>query len=124
MGYAYIALTILLTVYGQVILKWQVSLAGTLPSTGGEKAAFLFGLLLRPWVLSAFAAAFLASIAWMAAMTKFDLSYAYPFMSLNFVLVLILSWLLFHEALSVSRVAGLLLIIVGILVGSQAQRTP
>jgi multidrug transporter EmrE-like cation transporter len=122
-GYAYIALTILLTVFGQLILKWQVALAGPLPPTASAKAAYFLGLLFRPWILGAFAAAFLASIAWMAAMTKFNLSYAYPFMSLTFVLVLLLSWLLFHEPLSVSNVIGLLLIIAGIIVGSQAQRT-
>jgi multidrug transporter EmrE-like cation transporter len=124
MGYVYIALTILLTVYGQVVLKWQVSLAGALPASASAKAAFFLGLLLRPWVVSAFAAAFLASIAWMAAMTKFDLSYAYPFMSLNFVLVVLLSGLLFHESISVPRLVGLSLIIIGIIVGSQMQRTP
>jgi|ERR1022692_3916172 multidrug transporter EmrE-like cation transporter len=122
MGYVYIAMTILLTVYGQVVLKWQVTLSGSMPSDGGAKAAFLLSLLLRPWVLSGFAAAFLASIAWMAAMTKFDLSYAYPFMSLNFVLVLLLSGFLFHEPLSTPKVIGLALIMLGIIVGSQAER--
>jgi multidrug transporter EmrE-like cation transporter len=122
MGYVYIAMTILLTVYGQVVLKWQVTLSGSMPSDGGAKAAFLFSLLLRPWVLSGFAAAFLASIAWMAAMTKFDLSYAYPFMSLNFVLVLLLSGFLFHEPFSTPKVIGLALIMLGIIVGSQAER--
>jgi multidrug transporter EmrE-like cation transporter len=122
MGYVYIAMTILLTVYGQVVLKWQVTLSGSMPSGSGDKAAFLFSLLLRPWVLSGFAAAFLASIAWMAAMTKFDLSYAYPFMSLNFVLVLLLSGFLFHEPLSTPKLIGLALIMLGIIVGSQAER--
>ena len=31
MGYFFIALTVLLTVYGQLILKWQVGLAGPVP---------------------------------------------------------------------------------------------
>jgi multidrug transporter EmrE-like cation transporter len=124
MGYAYIALTIVLTVYGQVVIKWQVSLAGAMPSHAGEKVAFLLGVLLKPWVVSAFVAAFLASIAWMAAMTKFDLSYAYPFMSLNFVLVVALSAWFFHEAITLPRVIGLLLIVVGIFVGSQTHRAP
>jgi len=122
MGYVYIAMTILLTVYGQVVLKWQVTLAGTMPQDNGDKAAFLMSVLLRPWVLSGFAAAFLASIAWMAAMTKFDLSYAYPFMSFNFVLVLVLSGFLFHEPLSTPKLIGLALIILGIIVSSRAER--
>ena len=121
MGYAYIAATVLLTVYGQVVVKWQVSLAGAMPASSADKSMFLLALVIRPWVLSAFAAAFLASITWMAAMTKFELSYAYPFMSMNFVLVVILSTVLFHEALSTPKVVGLVLIILGIVVGSQGR---
>ena len=118
MGYVYIALTILLTVFGQLVLKWQVSLAGSMPAAGSEKLAFLIGVLTRPWVLAGFVAAFLASVAWMAAMTKFDLGYAYPFMSLNFVLVIWLSAALFHEPLTPAKLAGLAFIVIGIVVGS------
>ena len=50
-------------------------------------------------------------------MTKFDLSYAYPFMSLSFVLVLILSALFFHEPVSMAKVLGVMLIMAGIAVG-------
>ncbi len=122
MGYPYIVLTILFTVFGQVVLKWQVSLAGAMPADGAGKVAYMGDLLVKPWVLSGFAAAFLASIAWIATMTKFDLSYAYPFMSLNFVLVLMLSAFLFHEPLSAPKLIGLALIILGIIVGSQGEQ--
>lgn len=119
MGYVYIGLTIAFTVYGQLVLKWQVGDAGPLPVESAQKLIFLIRLLLNPWVFSGFCAAFLASLAWMAAMTKFQLSYAYPFMSLNFVLVLALSSLLFHEPISTAKVAGLALIVLGIVVGSR-----
>jgi multidrug transporter EmrE-like cation transporter len=119
MGYAFIALTILLTVFGQLILKWQVNAAGPLPADSFAKLEFLARLLLKPWILSGFAAAFLASVAWMAAMTKFDISHAYPFMSLNFVLVIALSAWLFAEPVTPLKLAGLVLIVSGIVVGSQ-----
>lgn len=118
-GYLYIALTILFTVYGQIILKWQVSQAGILPGPIGEKIGFLFGLLLNPWIISGFLAAFLASLCWMASMTKFPLSYAYPFMSLAFVLVLLLSAFFFQEPLSWQKVVGMICIVAGIVVGCQ-----
>ena len=50
-------------------------------------------------------------------MTKLDLSHAYPFMSLNFVFVIILSGLLFHEVVMPPKLIGLDLIILGIMVG-------
>jgi multidrug transporter EmrE-like cation transporter len=118
-GYLYIAGTILLTVYGQLILKWQVGRAGSLPADMMEKVLFLARLLLNLWVLSGFAAAFLASMCWMAAMSKFPLSHAYPFMSLAFGLVLVLSAVFFHEPLTLSKALGLAFVIVGIVIGSR-----
>jgi len=46
-------------------------------------------LLLNPWIISGLAAALLASVTWMAAMTRLPLSHAYPFTTLAFVLVML-----------------------------------
>jgi multidrug transporter EmrE-like cation transporter len=115
----YILGTVVLTVYGQLVLKWQVGQAGVLPETVGDRLLFFLRLLLNPWVMSGIAAAFLAMICWMAAMTKFALNFAYPFMSLAFVLVLLLSGPLFHEVITVPKVCGVLLIVIGVIVSSQ-----
>lgn len=118
-GFAYVLGTVLFTVYGQIVVKWQVAKAGALPATLSEKVSFLFGLILNPWIMSGILAGFFALVCWLAAMTKFELSYAYPFMSLAFVFVLILSAVLFHEPLTVAKILGVLLIIAGIIVGSR-----
>lgn len=119
MSYIYIALTIVLTVFGQIAIKMQVLQAGPMPTAPDEKLAFFVRLLLNPWIISAFAAAFLASISWMGAMSKFQLSHAYPFMSLNFVITLGLSAWLFQEPLSMTRIAGVALICIGTIVAAQ-----
>jgi multidrug transporter EmrE-like cation transporter len=119
MGYLYIFGTIFFTVYGQLILKWQVSQAGLFPADTPGKIWFILRLLLNPWVMSGIVGAFLAFLSWMAAMTKFELSYAYPFMSLAFVLVLGLSAVFFQEAITMPKVLGLSLIILGIIIGSR-----
>jgi multidrug transporter EmrE-like cation transporter len=115
-GFLYIALTILFTVYGQMIIKWQVSNAGDFPPDLGEKLMFMVRLLLNPWVISSFAAAFMASLWWMAAMTQFELSFAYPFMSLAFVVVMVLSIMFLGEQLTWTKIAGTLIIITGLFV--------
>jgi drug/metabolite transporter (DMT)-like permease len=118
-GFAYILGTVLFTVYGQMVLKWRVVKANTLPAAFSQKIFFLLGMIWDPWVLSTIFAGFLAFLCWMAAMTKFELSYAYPFMSLSFLLVLILSAILFHEPLTVSKVVGVGLVVAGIIIGSR-----
>jgi drug/metabolite transporter (DMT)-like permease len=117
--YIYVIGTIVFTVYGQVAIKWRVSIYGNLPEPLLAKILFLLKMLYDPVILSGFFAAFLAALCWMAAMTKFELSHAYPFMALNFVLVLVLSGLFLNEPISSYKILGLIIIVVGIIVGSQ-----
>lgn len=119
LNYLYIFGTVLFTVYGQVILKWRIGNYGALPDLFQQKVLFLLRLFIDPFILSGLLAAFIASLFWMAAMTKFDLSHAYPFMAFNFVLVLILSGFLFSEAITLLKVIGITLVVLGIFVGSQ-----
>ncbi|EJN33179.1 MULTISPECIES: EamA family transporter [unclassified Pseudomonas] len=117
--YLYILATIGFTVYGQLILKWRIGKFGALPSESFEKLKFVILLLFDPIIFSGFIAAFLASLAWMAAMTKFDLSHAYPFMSLNFVVVLFLSGWLLSEPISIQKILGIALIVLGTVIAAR-----
>ncbi len=120
MDYVYILGTVVFTVYGQLILKWRIVKFGALPSPFIEKLIFLVKLIFDPFIFSGFIAAFIASLFWMGAMTKFELSYAYPFQSASFVLVFILSVFFFHESFSYYKLTGLCLIVSGIIVTSRA----
>jgi drug/metabolite transporter (DMT)-like permease len=119
MGYLYVATTIGLTVYGQLIAKWQVGKAGDFPETTSGKVHFLTHLVLNPWMISVFIGAFIAALSWFAALTKFDLNRAYPFVALSFVFVLIGSGLFFNEPITTPKVLGVVFIVIGIAVGSQ-----
>ncbi|MBB4131440.1 EamA family transporter [Xanthomonas sp. 3075] len=119
LDYLYILATIVFTVYGQLILKWRIAKFGALPTETLAKLKFLVTLLFDPAIFSGFAAAFLASLAWMAAMTRFELSHAYPFMSLNFVIVVLLSGWLLSEPLTWQRLIGVGLIVAGTMVAAR-----
>lgn len=103
-----------------MILKWRIDqLAVKLPESTSAKMLGLIGLIADPYILSGFIAAFLASLCWMAALTKFQISYAYPFIGLTFVLVFKLGAWLFAEPVTVYRVVGLTLVVAGLVVSSQ-----
>jgi multidrug transporter EmrE-like cation transporter len=121
-GYIYIGLTISLTVYAQLILKWRMSLKGESPSSLKKLISYAFNLYLDPWILSGFLIAFAASVTWSLALTKFQLSFAYPFTSISFVLVFIFSVLLFNdESFTLNKLIGLLLICLGVYISSQSK---
>lgn len=119
-SYAMVLLTVLFTVYGQLVLKWRVILAGAPPADVHGKFRFYLTLLENPWILSAFAAAFAAAMCWIAAMTRLELSKAYPFMALNFILVALFANVFFGEAITWPKVAGLGLVVLGLIVGGMA----
>lgn len=121
-GYGLVAATLLLTVYGQVALKWRMDQMGPLPDGAGPALKRLFIILFDPVIASTFVAAFAASLAWMAALTRFELSRVYPFTSLNFVLVLLISVLLLGESFDWSKAIGVALIVLGTIVASGAIR--
>ncbi len=59
------------------------------------------------------AAALLAGMAWMAALTQLELSQAYPLMGFSFVLILIFSAVCFQEPITWVKVIGVFLIVGG-----------
>lgn len=109
----YIFATIALTVYSQLIFKWRIPKFGPLPTASLGKLKFLIILLYDPIIFSGFIASFLSLLAWWAAMTKFELSYAFPLLSLNTVLLLMLSGLFLGESISFYKIVGVGLIVLG-----------
>lgn len=124
-AHGYLAMTIALSVYSQLIMKWRISgrFAGLkLPEGIWPKILILFTILFDPFVFSGLVATFVSGLCWMATMSKLEISYAYPFTSLGFAFVVVLSWLLFGETMNVWKLAGVLLIMAGIAVASQGAK--
>jgi len=119
MGFVWIAIAILLTAYGQVVLKWRMNLMGPMPGEPWHGLIYLLRAFLDVYVLSTFAAAFAAGLAWMAAMTRFELTFAYPFMAATFAVVLVCSWAFLGEAMTWNKVACICLIAVALWIGSR-----
>ncbi len=87
-----------------------------MPEGGFEKILFLFRQFLNPWIMSGLFSAFLASLAWMAAMTRLELNYAYPFMSLAFIIVMLFSVFFLNESLTLQGVVGTFMVVAGLII--------
>lgn len=112
----WILMTVAFATYSQLVLKWQMNEVGALPADLAGKAVSLLQALVRPWVLTALFATFLSGICWMVALTKFDLSYAFPFTGLSFILMFAAGALVFGEQTSLTKLLGTLLVLAGLLV--------
>ena len=126
MAHLYLVGTIVLSVYSQLIMKWRISgrFSGLrIPDGIWPKVATLFTVVFDPFIFSGLVATFISGLCWMATMSKLEISYAYPFTSLGFVAVVLLSALLFGESLNIWRIVGVLLIVVGVTVASQGAKS-
>ncbi len=113
-AWVFVALCLVGTVSGQMILKFAMGRRGSIPDDATAAVGFIGRALLDPLVLLSLALAFAASLAWIAAVSRLDLSAAYPFMSLAFVATAILSALLLGESISVARWSGIAIVVVGL----------
>ncbi len=118
MRYLYIFATLFFTVYGQIILKWRIGKMAWKPKTDSVLVAVVdyIKFLLDPFIFSGFLSAFVASVFWMLAMTKFEITEAYPFMSLAPAFVFLLGVFLLNENFTWGKVVGLVLIMIGTII--------
>ncbi len=100
----------------QIIIKWQTNQVGQLPDELGGRAWFLLEFLLRPWVLLAIFATFTSGVSWIIALTKLDLSYAYPYVAATFIIVPLLAIFILGESFTTAKLIGGILILSGIAV--------
>jgi multidrug transporter EmrE-like cation transporter len=113
-GYAFVATTIALTGLPAASRQLASQSGWSVPEVAWRQGAVPVGSHPNPWVVSVFVAATIAAVSWMAAMTRFELSRAYPFLALSFVFVLVVNEVVFGEPLTVAEVAGVVFIIAGV----------
>ena len=120
LNHFYLLLAISFSIVSQLIIKWKMSVFSFDDyETWQDKFALAFSMLLNPYSIIALILTLLAGVTWMIAMTKFEISYAYPFTLLGLVLVTIFSVVFFGESISVYKIGGIALIILGVVVISK-----
>ncbi len=121
LNHFYLLLAICFGVASQLIIKWQMSTFSFDDyETWQDKYALAFSMLLNPYIIISLILTLLAGVTWMIAMTKFEISYAYPFTLLGLVLVTIFSVVFFSESVNTYKLSGIVLIMLGIVVISKS----
>lgn len=116
----YILISVLAGAVGQIMLKRGMSSMGPLTFAFSELGSMLWRIGTNPFVVGGLAIYVSGTLFWLMALSRVELSYAYPFASLSYVVMLIASWLLFREEISVMRLAGTLVIGLGVLLISRS----
>jgi multidrug transporter EmrE-like cation transporter len=78
------------------------------------------GALFTPGVMVGLALYGFGTLLWLTALARVDVSQAYPFVGLGFVLTAILGYLIFGDPLTPQRIAGILVVMGGIWLVAQS----
>ncbi|MCL6518963.1 MAG: hypothetical protein K6T99_03970 [Armatimonadetes bacterium] len=114
---ALILFNVMLAATGQIVLKIGTSKLGGLikPNHSILEAAFCaIRAMFTPYIFAGLMIYAFSAITWIIILSRVDLSFAYPMISLSYVLVVILSALILSEKIPLIAVPGLLLICIGV----------
>jgi drug/metabolite transporter (DMT)-like permease len=117
-----ILLSVASGVAGQLAIKMGVTRAGAAALQGAGPASTLVTAFRSPLVWLGLALYGLGALAWILVLTRMDLSLAYPFLALNFVLIAIVSRVFLGETIPALRWGGIAVICLGILLIARSAR--
>lgn len=116
----YILISVVGGTIGQLMLKKGMNSLGPLTLSANNLIRTMWQMATNPWVFFGLLIYGLGTVFWLAALSRVDLSYAYPFASLSYVAMLIISYFIFGESISLLRIAGTAVIIIGVLLISRS----
>jgi len=109
-----IFVSVALAVVGQLLLKMGMLRIGKFSLNISNLVHQYARILLNPFVIGGLFGFFVSMLIWLYVLSRMELSFAYPFVALNYVLILFGSYFLFKETITPVRVIGVVVIVVGV----------
>ncbi|MBT2322030.1 EamA family transporter [Variovorax paradoxus] len=108
---------VLLNSAAQLMLKAGARALGTVTlGSGASLFAAGWGAAMQPWIIVGLGCYFVSAGLWIVALTRVDVTVAYPMLSMGYVIAALLAWQFFGETLTGTRIAGIGIILAGVVV--------
>lgn len=111
-----ILISVLMGALGQTILKLGANKLGNISLSLSNIVRDILHILIIPEILIGLILFGSSFLLWIKVLTKSDLSYAYPMVSLGYVLVALLSKFLFNEPFTFNKIIGIVMIVSGVFI--------
>jgi multidrug transporter EmrE-like cation transporter len=105
---------VMLNAAAQLLLKAGSRVIADVPFSFANGWTLAARIALNPPILGGLALYVVSVVFWILALSRVDVSIAYPMLSVGYIVTALAGWLLFSEALGAARVAGILIIIAGV----------
>ncbi|WP_419911212.1 EamA family transporter [Hoeflea sp.] len=119
----FILFTVLTNAAAQLMLKQGMLSLGPLEFAGENVVLKVLQIVFHPWVFAGLVTFVISMASHLYVLSKVELSFAYPFLSLAYVAVAVFAYLVFKEDLNAWRIAGIAFICVGTVLIAQSGRT-
>ncbi len=105
---------------GQLLLKLGLNKIGSISvNSFGALGQLFLGIVKSPMVMVGLFCYVISAAIWLVVLSAVDLSFAYPFIGLTYVLILIISKFVLKEDVNPWRWAGAAIITIGVVVISR-----
>jgi multidrug transporter EmrE-like cation transporter len=109
----FILFTVLTNAAAQLMLKQGMLSLGALDGLAGNLVVKALSVVFNPWVFAGLVTFVVSMATHLYVLSKVELSFAHPFLSLAFVVVAVAAWAFWGENLNPLRIAGIALICCG-----------
>ena len=114
--FSLILLGVLLNAFAQLLLKAGVRQIGHFDFSMANIWPISTSLATNPPIIGGLSCYVVSVVVWIMALSRVEVSIAYPMLSIGYVVNAGLAWLLFGEAVGPQRLAGIAVIIVGVVI--------
>jgi drug/metabolite transporter (DMT)-like permease len=118
--FALLMIAMCLTVTGELLLKTGMNKHGELNITFSTLVPTTIKLFTSPWVVGGFVFVFSGALFWLAVLSRWPLSLAYPLLSISYIIGIIASVVLLGEKVNMVQVGGVFVIIFGVFLISRS----
>ncbi len=98
----------------QLLLKAGTNAVGVFAFSRENLLPVGWKIATEPHIISGLACYLVSVVVWIMALSRVEVSVAYPLLSVGYVVNAIAAWYLFGEAVTVTRLIGIGIIIVGV----------
>ena len=112
-GIYFVLISVVFNVFGQYSMKLGMRKFGEVTFENNILITVL-KMFMVPNVFLGLTLYAISTVFWLVALSKIELSIAYPMLSLGYVLLMILSFFLLHESITLYKVIGTILVVAGI----------
>ncbi|MBL8526830.1 MAG: EamA family transporter [Burkholderiales bacterium] len=116
LSFMLVLIGVLLNAAAQLLLKAGTNSVGTFAFSLENALPVGWKLATEPHIVGGLACYVVSVIVWIMALSRVEVSIAYPMLSVGYVVNAIAAWYLFGEAVSATRLAGIGIIILGVYV--------